>query len=110
MRLAYPTPCRVCNRPLRPRSAGRGGPGAGHSARGLCHNCWKQAKADGDLPDHPRTHRPMAEVISDFNVLRLRQMTVRKAADHMGMTYAALDRAISRARKAGLHIVELPRT
>lgn len=52
----------------------------------------------------------MAEVVSDFNVLRLRQLTVREIAEQMGMTYDALDQAIRRARRAGLHIVELPRT
>lgn len=51
----------------------------------------------------------MAEVVSDFNVLRLRQFTVRKAAEQMGMTYVALDQVIRRARRAGLHVVELPR-
>lgn len=48
----------------------------------------------------------MAEVVEDFNALRLRQLTVRQAAEQMGMSHGALDQALHRARRAGLHIVE----
>jgi hypothetical protein len=44
----------------------------------------------------------MHDVLSDYALIRDDVDSVREAADRMGMTFAALDQALYRARRKGL--------
>lgn len=78
------------------------GPG-GHAGRGLCSSCGGRAARDGTLDDYPRLTRPHGEVLAELRARRhgWPGASVAQLADAMGMTYAALEIAIRRARAAG---------
>lgn len=80
-----------------------------HSRRGLCEGCEVAARRDGTLLDHPALVRTRAEVLEDYELLRTDGATRRQAAARMGMTVDALDRALQRARAAGLDVVMGPK-
>jgi hypothetical protein len=68
------------------------------SARGLCHRCYTYAEDTGTLELYPRLTRRQADVLDDWTQLRRRGYTKREAAKFVGMTFAAFDRAVCRAR------------
>lgn len=70
-------------------------------ARGLCDRCYVRARYQGRLDDYERTFRPRDETLSEWERLRLEGYTVPNAAHRLGMTTAALQRAIYRGRAAG---------
>lgn len=49
-----------------------------------------------------RSYRPLQEVLDEYAMIRRDVDSVREAAERMGMTFAALDKALYRARKQGL--------
>lgn len=51
--------------------------------------------------DYPRLNRTQVEVVEEWLLLRSEGYTRRQSADRIGMTFAAFDRALHRARKAG---------
>lgn len=79
-------------------------PGPGqvmHAGRGLCEGCYERKWRSGRLADFPAQLRPRAEVMEEWELLRSEGYTKRQAAERLGMTFAAFDRAFHRARKAG---------
>lgn len=79
-----------------------------YRAYSLCYGCHKLSSCDGTLIDYPRRHRRREDVVQDYREIRARYRTKKitkvQIAELMGMTYAALDRALCRARKDGVQI------
>jgi hypothetical protein len=67
----------------------------------LCPPCWKDAKANGDLPDYERKLRPRDEVLDEWDFLRRSGVTRAEAAERMGIRLDSLDKQIWRASKDG---------
>lgn len=75
-------------------------PDRAHHARGQCRRCYQRdyyARRCG-----PRRTRRRADVVEDYQFLRRHGYSRQQIADRIGMTRVALDRALSRARRAGL--------
>lgn len=72
-----------------------------HVARGLCSRCWSAARTAGDLVDFERNTRTRDEVLDEWVLLRGEGYTRAQAAERIGMTFAAFDRAYWRAVAAG---------
>lgn len=99
-----PTHCVRCGRPqvskrlIGPIPAGT----VRHCGRGLCSGCYSSVRWTGPdcMAQFDRSTRRAADVWTDYQILRARHrdLTVRQAADLLGMTYAALERALSRHR------------
>lgn len=70
------------------------------NARGMCVRCYSAARDGGYLADYPRSIRRREDVLDDWNTLRLRGMTMREAAEYVGMRLPSFERAVLRARKA----------
>jgi hypothetical protein len=85
---------------MAPRSAGLSRH-ATHEGRGLCTPCYERANYRGRLADHPRRTWSRDDVMTEWDLLRRDGHTRAQAAERLGMTWAALDRAIWRARAAG---------
>jgi hypothetical protein len=68
-------------------------------ARCLCKCCHRACTNDGTLINYERMTHSRDEVL-DFYALYTRHMTLALIAHKLGMTSAALDRALSRARRA----------
>lgn len=103
--------CSVCEVPLvshyrwftlnqRPEgTAPRGG-------QGLCRNHYQQARRDAQPKPHSLNvrgseGRSAEEVLEDYHMIRDDVSTVAEAADRMGMSWSALDKALYRARQRG---------
>lgn len=71
-----------------------------HASRGLCHPCYHRLAPDERL-DYPRLNRSREDLVEDWELLRSEGYTKRQAAERLGMTFAAFDRAWHRARRAG---------
>lgn len=72
-----------------------------YKARGLCPYCYKTCTLNGSLSEYPRRTRAFAEVWEEYEFFRdyvCPGATVATAARHLGMTYAALQRALERHR------------
>lgn len=80
-----------------------------HGCRRLCERCVTRSEKDDTLLDYPRITRTNAEVVADYELLRTARMGRREAAAQMGMTFDALDRALLRARAAGVPVTIGPR-
>jgi hypothetical protein len=72
-----------------------------HAARGLCRTCHHHARLSGQLADYPRATYTRDEVLDEWVRLRSAGVSVVEAAPRLGMSVAALARALERARKAG---------
>lgn len=82
-----------------------------HAARGLCQRCWRKAKANDTLLDLPAKKRMNDEVMEEWELLRTQGVhSIRKAAERMGMTHKALEKAIQRGRERGDSRAILPHT
>jgi hypothetical protein len=93
--------CRRCPYPLVPvRMTGLPG-WRRHAGRGLCDTCRSQARTTGELIDFERFTRSRDELLDDWAVLRAEGYTLRQAAERLGMTQAAFERAYHRARRDG---------
>ena len=67
--------------------------------RGLCaQKCYRHHQNRHTLDKFPRTTWKRAELLAEFDLCRVRGLTVREAAEKIGVTYSALARAIQRAR------------
>lgn len=80
-----------------------------HDGRGLCAACVTTLRRhDPDaLLDYPTAHCKREDAIDTYRRLRAQhgaEITLAEIAAHLGMTHAALERALTRARRAG----ELP--
>jgi hypothetical protein len=101
----------TCGRPMVGRRAYRSqslrGRFVRHGGHGLCLACYIRARSHKTLPEPaprnlPRSrHRPLAEWIEDYPILRRNGATHDEIAEEVGLTRAAFDRAIQRARKSG---------
>ena len=84
---------------------------ARHGGKKLCNMHYKRFARNGTF-DRQKAHRPqrtnyreyrtLDEVLEDYQMIRDDCSSVREAADRMGMTFSALDRALYRARQQGL--------
>ena len=68
-----------------------------HQSRGLCTRCYTAFRKVGELDKYPPLTRSNAEVMEEWEWLRDAGYSREQAALRMGMTFAALDRAIYRA-------------
>lgn len=72
-----------------------------HSARGLCARCHWRAEHRGTLSAWPAHLRSRDDVLDDWVILRRRGMNKTQAAAHLGMSFAAFEKAYFRARATG---------
>jgi hypothetical protein len=104
----HPPVCRKCDIALRSFTALAGEmPGSRrHYARGLCSTCGPRERRAGTLVDWPRLIRLGVDVLEDLEVWRARlpDEPLRVIAQQMGMSYAALDQVLVRARRRGVEI------
>lgn len=70
-------------------------------ARGLCARCYSRHQKRGTLDQFERLIRPRDYVLEDWLFLNEQGYNRAQAAERMGMTRGALDRAIARARRDG---------
>jgi hypothetical protein len=70
-----------------------------HHARGLCCRCYKGGRVDH--ADHERASRSRDELLTEWEHLRYYGLDWRQAAQRLGMTYPAFERAMLRARRDG---------
>ncbi|PXY33587.1 hypothetical protein BAY59_10930 [Prauserella coralliicola] len=64
--------------------------------RGLCGGCYNREYKAGRITEHPRSTRPAADVVEDWEFLRGQGYTKREAAERIGMRLTAFNRAILR--------------
>jgi len=116
----YPTVghCRVdgCGKPMLAKWAWtKGVRREGHvseGADGICRKHHTRLKRNGTTDLLPREARPYtprtadfrtrSEVLEDYLMIKSDVSSVREAAQRMGMSFAALDMALYRARKDGV--------
>lgn len=91
--------CVKCDHPLT-GSRSRTAEARRHRGRGLCGHCYRVAQYAGTLEDYPTLRRSSADVLEDWEELRSQGYTIQHAAGRLGMSEAALRKAISRARVA----------
>lgn len=102
------TPCRVCGTPtVAQRPWLRGVRPEGHVLRrhaGICTSCEWQEKSLTAKPGEPGSgtqNRSREDVLDDYVTIRGDVRSIREAAERLGMTFAALDKALYRARRLG---------
>ena len=110
-KLAEPEPCKgTCGRKVWPSVAYRKLSVAerrerglvAHAARGLCHKCLRAAKANDTYDDLEPRFRTNDEVLAEWDLLRLQGVhDLKIAAERIGISYSALDKAIWRGRQKG---------
>lgn len=66
--------------------------------RGLCGRCYNLVRGTDEMFDYPRETVPSDMVWDEWCLLRSQGFTKREVAQKLGMTYAALDRALCRIR------------
>jgi hypothetical protein len=72
-----------------------------YDARGLCQGCYARHRHSGELIDWERTTRDADTLLTDWEMLRDDGYTVRQAAERLQVTFAALDKALCRAKRRG---------
>lgn len=70
-----------------------------HQARCLCGPCYDHCRRAGTLADYRPVTYSRDELMDEWEVLRLHGYSKRQAAERLGMSFAAFDRAFHRARK-----------
>jgi hypothetical protein len=70
----------------------------GHGLRGLCAACWQNPTIRAN---YPRSTFAADELLDEWTLLRSEGHTLRQAAERLGITYAALDKALQRAKHRG---------
>jgi len=70
-----------------------------HAARGLCTSCYGKHHWRGSHFDFERQIRRSSDVLAEWQILRARGCVRREAADQLGMTLSAFERACTRARQ-----------
>ena len=101
--------CIRCQRRVKPQH--RNQPHRADTMRGrqLCSNCYQTAWKTGALTDYERHTRSRDEVLDDYqrwrafnyDPLESQGENWRACAEWLGMTYAAFERAMLRARRDG---------
>ena len=113
--------CKACDVPMMSEYAWKMGMRpeghAYHAAHGLCgkhYNRWKRfgttelvGRRAAIKPRGPAQRR-LDEVLEEYAMVRDDVGHLRQAAERMGMSYSALDKALYRARKKGLPGAQLP--
>ena len=89
--------CACCGRRLHLRTHPPGT--AKHNARGLCETCYSWARDSGTLHEYPRLTRSSRDTLDAWNSLRALGVSRKDAARVVGMSYAALSRAIARGAR-----------
>lgn len=107
--------CSECGVPMVSRYAwDRGDRPEGHSlhaGRGLCRADYVIAYRAGEIEKHGskvRSRRSRQEVLEDYMMIRDEVSSIAHAADRMGMTERALEKALERARKQGVTEARTP--
>jgi len=105
------THCRdsVCGVPLVSAGAGAAPPGMRrHTGRGLCSRCHYRHRRDGTLEDFPPLTWTREELYAEWAVLRDGGTDARTAADRIGVSFAALEKAIHRTERGDVPPVTRP--
>lgn len=69
------------------------------TGRGLCKNkCYNYHRQRGTLDNYPRSTWKHEDLMAELAICRERGLTVREAAEKIGVTLSALRKAIDRAR------------
>ena len=101
-------PCVRCGVPMMPTRRWRAltseeRRSSGHAARGLCDRCYRVSR--GDLADYERRSRPSVETAEEATRLLDPTRPVASQLPHvaarLGMTPAAVEKALARARAQG---------
>lgn len=73
-------------------------------SRGICRSCYNHLhKTDPDaILDFPRTYATTSEFVEDLKIYRRRTTDKKTLARLSNMSVATYDKALTRARKAGL--------
>lgn len=94
--------CLECTTPLCPNKSRPTPRGARrHAGRGLCTPCHRRAKRTDRLADFERSLRTRDELLDEWDRLRTDGVGRAQAAQRMGMTPAAFERHLYRARAVG---------
>jgi hypothetical protein len=71
-----------------------------HGARGLCGGCYTKVHQAGELIDYERRTFSNAEAVSEYDRMADPERSIRynchQIAPRIGMTFAALERAVNR--------------
>lgn len=91
--------CRDCKLPRAdwPQTAS----GHARGGRGLCRRCWNRHNFNHTLDQFPRSTWQRDELLEEWVFLRDTGCDVEAAAERVGMTRAALERALHRAKARG---------
>jgi hypothetical protein len=91
-----------CGRPLIRSRRAPIPPGHGrHAAHGRCTACRAHTDRGAVVADYPRRTWRRDDLLEEWAMLRSSGSTRDEAADRLGMTLTAFDRALQRARAAG---------
>lgn len=93
--------CRSCDRPMVPQRTRVADVPPGHAryeGRGLCNGCWARHHRHGDLYRFDRIFHPWRDTREDHDFLLQADpsLTPAQIADRLGMTVAALRKALAR--------------
>jgi hypothetical protein len=72
-----------------------------HRGRRLCGRCWSGRVRAGTLNQVERITWPRGALLDEYRMLSSQGHSVAQVAERLGVRYAALDRALCRAVKAG---------
>lgn len=75
-----------------------------HEGRGLCTECYMRAHHRGAIADYERTSRSREDFLEDYRLLRAQGYSRAQIAERLGVTRDAVDKAVSRARRAGVEV------
>ena len=84
--MAGPGTCKQC------KVTGRVG------GRGLCQICYSKHRYRGTLSKFPRSTWRRTELMAEWELCKLRGLSVREAAERIGVSLSALRKAIQRSR------------
>jgi hypothetical protein len=75
-----------------------------YCSRGLCRSCYNSLiRVDPDaILDYPRSYSTLEEFVENLQIFRRRTTDRQQLAKLSGMTVDTYDKALTRARKAGL--------
>ncbi|MBK1785108.1 hypothetical protein [Prauserella cavernicola] len=90
--------CRKCGEPMAAHDDKTVRWGDRRCGRGMHNRCYQRELRAGNATAYPRQLRPGVEVIEDWTFLAAQNLTRRAAAERMGMSLGALERAIHRHR------------
>ena len=71
------------------------------AGRGLCNRCYKQARTDGSIADHPRQRPTLDEWVDDYKMLTAQGYGHRHIAERLGVTMRAVQRRVRHAESLG---------